>query len=283
MRHIVLAVAALAIPLPAAAQALRGSWKPVEMILTSGGTSARSRTDVPGLIILTENHYSVTLEGVASAGSYEVTDVALVLMPTVVGAGGATAAATQALPLRLVADTLWLTATQWYGSGIEAQLKLVRVSGAPVVAAKGGKTARVEPAVDNAAMVVGTWTLNPEKSQFSPGPAPRSRQITFERTATGIRFTGTTVDASGNTVQEEWTGIEDGRDFPYTGARDFDTQAIRITGKLRAQIITKRGGRIAMGGDRVLSSNGKTLTITLNGTGADGQVIKEVMVFDRQS
>jgi hypothetical protein len=284
MRHIVIALATFAIPLPAAAQALKGVWKPVDVILTSGGTSARSQAEVAGLIILTDNHYSVTLEALGSAGTYEVTDVALVLMPSVVSAGAAAASGTQALPIRLVADTLWLTATKWYGNGVEAQIKLVRVSGAPVVAAKGGKTAKVEPpAADNASMIVGSWVLNEQKSEFSPGRAPRTRQVTYERTAAGVRFVATTVDVAGNTIQEEWTGIEDGRDFPYKGSRDFDTQSIRITGKLRAEIITKRAGRIAMGGTRVLASNGKTMTITLNGTGADGQVIKEVMIFDRQS
>src|SRR5687768_8257029 len=130
MRHIIVAFAVLTLPLPATAQALRGVWKPVEITLTGGNAPSSPTGDIPGLIIITDNHYSVTLDGVASAGSYQVTDVALVLMPSIVTPAGG-AQGTQALPLRLIADTLWLTTTQWYGSGVEGKLRLVRLSGAP--------------------------------------------------------------------------------------------------------------------------------------------------------
>src|SRR4051812_1067274 len=68
MRHFLLTLSALLVPSLASAQALKGVWKPVDLVL-SGGANAGSRSDVPGLIIITDNHYSVTLEGVASAGN----------------------------------------------------------------------------------------------------------------------------------------------------------------------------------------------------------------------
>lgn len=278
MRLLFAAVAAVIIQAPLAAQALKGVWKPVELIVP-GNEAPGGDHAVTGLLILTENHYSLTLETFASAGTYELTDIALVLAPSV-GTGTGGTPAPQAIPLRLIADSLWLTTPGWFGDAAQARLKLVRVGEAARVAAR--RTEPPPPVSDNAAAILGSWELNLEKSGFSPGPAPRSKQITYERTAVGIRYTATIVDSAGNTVTESWSGIEDGSDHPFAGAADFDTQSVRVTGRLRAEIIAKRGGRIALGGERVVSSNGRTLTIRLNGTNASGQVVRNELVYERR-
>src|SRR5207237_8268318 len=46
---------------PGLGQSLRGTWKPVEIVVDSGPDRGRHTTDVqPGLLIFTRDHYSMT-------------------------------------------------------------------------------------------------------------------------------------------------------------------------------------------------------------------------------
>jgi len=261
-------------PVPLLAQTLRGVWKPVEVTVSRG----QSAPATEGLLIFTDTHYSITLTGGAAAGRYELTDAALVLTPSAVTSAGGNTYGQEALGVHLIADSLWVTTHQWFGAGVEAQVKLIRVAGALV--AQGKKEAN-RTSEDDPGSLVGTWVLNPDKSQFSPGPAPASAHRVYQRTATGIRYTSTVVGADGKTTTEEWSGSENGSDFPVTGSPDIDALSIRISGR-QAQYVAKHGGRITMGGNRSMSSNGKTMTITVSGRNAQDQVVKQVLVFEKK-
>jgi hypothetical protein len=262
------------VPPPLFAQVLRGVWQPVE-VTVSGGQKA---PPPEGLLIFNDTHYSITLPGGAAAGRYELTDIAIVTTPSAATSMGGNTFSAEALGVQLVGDSLWVTTHQWFGAGVEARVKLVRVAGPPMAQRKqSGRMADTD-----ASTVVGTWVLNLRKSDFTPGPPPSSGQQVYERTAAGIRFTSTIVEADGKTTTtEQWSGIEDGRDFPVTGSPDIDALSVRVNGR-QAQYIGKREGRVTMGGNRSISSDGKTMTITLSGRNAHGQVLKQSLVFDRQ-
>ena len=262
------------VPLPLFAQSLRGVWKPVEVTIAGG----QNAPPAEGLLIFTDTHFSVTLPGGAAAGAYELTDAAIVTTPSAATSGGAHTFGPEALGVQLTADSLWVTTHQWFGAGVEARVKLVRVAEATVVQAKKGAN-RVDE--DESSTLVGTWVLNLDKSTFTPGPPPSSAQRVYQRTPTGIRYTATVAGADGTTTTEEWSGSEDGRDYPVTGSPDVDALSVKINGK-QAQYVAKRGGRITMGGNRSISSNGKTMTITMAGRNAQGQVVKQVLVFEKK-
>jgi hypothetical protein len=271
-KFISVALTLTVVPMPLFAQALRGVWKPVE-VKVSGG---QSTPPADGLLIFTETHYSITLPGGAAAGRYELTDIAIVTTPSAVTGGGVNTFGPEALGVQLVADSLWVTTHQWFGAGVEARVKLVRVAGQQVAQRK--ESGRM-PETD-ASTIVGRWTLNLRKSEFTPGPPPSSIQQVYERAGAEIRFTSTLVDADGKTTTEQWTGTEDGRDFPLTGSPDIDVLSIRVNGR-QAQYVAKRGGRVTMGGNRSISSDGKTMTITISGRNAQDQVVKQVLVLER--
>ena len=136
--------------------------------------------------------------------------------------------------------------------------------------------------VDVYASLLGTWELNVAKSTYSPGPAPKSQQRTYERAGQGVKYAATTVQANGNSAPEMWTGAYDGKDSPFTGAADFDAQAVRAIDALKAEFTLKKGGKAVMSGTRVISSGGKVMTVTVKGTNARGEAVHNVMVFDRR-
>lgn len=131
--------------------------------------------------------------------------------------------------------------------------------------------------------IVGTWKLNPARSKTSAGPAPRSGTITYEETAGGIKRTGQIVDADGNiTAAFEYTARYDGKDYPVTGSDLYDTIAVNRIDEHTAEATMKKSGKVAATARRVLSADGKTLTITVDGTNAKGEKVKSLSVYEKE-
>ena len=157
-------------------------------------------------------------------------------------------------------------------------------------------------ATQDADPIIGTWVLNVAKSTFSPGPAPQSDSCTYvmeglatKVTSKGaskpmtymtvrqeIKATSTVVDVEGKTTTREWTIVYDGKERPVTGDPDVDTLALRRIDAFTTEFTQKRAGRVAITGTRVISRDGKVMTITTEGINAKGQRINDVSVFDKQ-
>ena len=130
---------------------------------------------------------------------------------------------------------------------------------------------------------LGTWKLNLEKSTFKPGPAPRSAIRTYEAVPDGgINFTQKGESAEGRSNVAEFTARYDGKDYPLTGSPSVNSISITIIDRYSADAIEKKDGKPALTIHRVISQDGKTMTITSKGTAAGGRTIDNTMVFDKQ-
>ena len=165
--------------------------------------------------------------------------------------------------------------------------------------------ARAEPS-DSA---IGRWELNLARSQFHPGPAPRSQTRTYELLtavrkvrvagfdAQGravvveypvpydtrvVKMTARAIDAEGKPTFMEYTAIYDGRDHPFFGNPNADTISLKRIDDFTIEATTKRSGKIATSGRRVISKEGTVMTITSRGTNAKGETVDDILVFDKQ-
>src|SRR5262249_44033480 len=129
--------------------------------------------------------------------------------------------------------------------------------------------------------LVGTWKLNPAKSKFSPGPAPKSMTITYAAAADGLKISVDLTPPTGNAQHWEMTGNYDGKDYPVAGNPDADTISMKKVDDQHGESTFKKGGKVMATNSRVLSADGKTLTITSKGTTADGKPRHDVQVFER--
>lgn len=130
--------------------------------------------------------------------------------------------------------------------------------------------------------VLGTWKLNVETSKFTPGPGWQSQIRTYQATTMGVSVTWTGVDAGGGKMQVSYTYAYDGRDYPMLGSASYDTlNAVRIDERT-VKSEEKRDGKTVGVAVRTVSSDGKVLTITDEGTNRKGQAFSQVLVFDRQ-
>jgi hypothetical protein len=128
----------------------------------------------------------------------------------------------------------------------------------------------------------GTWELNLAKSKFSPGPAPKSQTRSYAVTGADVKYTLKGIDAEGKPTLVQYTAKYDGKDYPVTGAQDFDAIALKRVDAVTAQATLKKGGKVTQTATRVVSKDGKTLTLTTTGTNVKGQAVNNVLVFDKR-
>ena len=137
-------------------------------------------------------------------------------------------------------------------------------------------------AAETSSLLTGTWNLNLAKSKFDPGPPPKSDSRTYVESAQGVTVTVNIVTASGATIAEHSTYAYDGKDYPITGNPREDALSLKRV-NARTTIITQKLSGKAVGTEtRVISADGKVMTISANGTNAKGVPFERVAVYDKQ-
>ena len=129
---------------------------------------------------------------------------------------------------------------------------------------------------------VGTWTLNAAKSKYTPGPTPKSITSVYEAAGRGYKVT-VKNDTGGGVVQYTYTTYLDGKDSKVTGNNpNADTIGMRRIDARTLESISKKNGKVTITQRSILSTDGKTRTITTTGTDALGQKVHNVAVFERK-
>jgi hypothetical protein len=129
---------------------------------------------------------------------------------------------------------------------------------------------------------IGTWKLDAAKSKYTPGPAPKSATITYEETADGIKRTGESVDAEGKATSFSYTAKYDGKEYPVTGSDLYDMISIKRINEHTYEGTLKKAGQVVSTAHRVVSKDGKVMTVTMTGTNAKGQKTKNIAVYEKQ-
>jgi hypothetical protein len=129
---------------------------------------------------------------------------------------------------------------------------------------------------------LGTWNLDLAKSQYSPGPAPKSLTLKFEATPDGIKFTGDGVGADGKPNHSMFLSKFDGKDVSYEGNPDAELASPMKIDDNSYSNTWKKGGKATIMAKIVVSADGKTMTITQTGTNAKGEPVNNVIVYNKQ-
>jgi hypothetical protein len=130
--------------------------------------------------------------------------------------------------------------------------------------------------------VVGNWTLDVSKSKFSPGRALQKETRSYSLAGNEIKALSTRIDSTGKVTTGTWTVVYDGKDRPQTGEANTGTFSQKRIDANTTQFSQKMNGKTIVTGTRVVSKDGKTMTITSKGTSADGKPIDEVLVYVKQ-
>ena len=128
---------------------------------------------------------------------------------------------------------------------------------------------------------VGSWKLNASKSTPSTSGL-RVDSLKFEATAAGIKLTSDGTDAQGKATHASYTSKFDGKEVPWTGNPMADTAAPKKVDDNSYVNAWKLAGKGTVTAKVVVSGDGKTLTVTQDGTDAQGGKVHSVTVYDRQ-
>jgi hypothetical protein len=130
---------------------------------------------------------------------------------------------------------------------------------------------------------VGTWKLNLAKSTYSPGPVPKSQTLKIEAWGDdGVKYTADGVDADGKPTHAEFQAKYNGKFNPFTGNPDADMIAYKRIDANTVEATTQWKGTVTGHTKIVVSTDGKTRTLTQTGKNAKGQVINNVLVYEKQ-
>ncbi len=130
--------------------------------------------------------------------------------------------------------------------------------------------------------LVGTWELNLAKSKFGPGRAPESETRTYVVSGQDVKATTKGVDSAGKPTAAEFIVNYDGKDRPVTGSPDAEMLSLKRVDAFTTEFTQKRAGKVVITGTRIISRDGKVMTITTKGTNAAGQTINDVAVFEKR-
>jgi len=74
----------------------------------------------------------------------------------------------------------------------------------------------------------------------------------------------------------------DGKDYPVTGAPDYDSLSAKQVDSNTAEFDLKKGGKKIGMSSRTVSADGKTLTSKMKGTTPSGEKFDQTLVFHKQ-
>jgi clan AA aspartic protease (TIGR02281 family) len=128
---------------------------------------------------------------------------------------------------------------------------------------------------------IGTWRLNLAKSHFNGGPPPKSATRTFAPSADGLVVTSKTVRNDGSETTSQFVFKADGKEYPVAGG---DSDALSATWIDSDTLLTsmKHRGKVLQVTMRVVSPDGKTMTLMTQGVTASGTPMNMIAVFDKE-
>ena len=131
--------------------------------------------------------------------------------------------------------------------------------------------------------MLGSWKLNIAKSKFGPGPVIQAETNQVEPFGgNGIKLTAQITRADGTKVTESYAGTFDSKEFSVGGDANVDAAYLKRIDANTMERINKKAGKPTTSMKYVVSKDGKTKTVTVTGTTAQGEPVSTVLVFEKQ-
>jgi len=129
---------------------------------------------------------------------------------------------------------------------------------------------------------IGKWQLDPSRSKYESGHVPQSMTITMEAGGQGIRYHSETTFSNGRRSVTEYTANYDERltTVQQDGGVSAPVSLKRIDPNT-VEATYERGFRTIATSKRVVSGDGKTMTITTVETTKEGKGNTNVSVFHK--
>jgi hypothetical protein len=131
---------------------------------------------------------------------------------------------------------------------------------------------------------IGTWKLNASKTEVKGpgGKLSKSSTVRIEAQENGIKLTWDAVKADGTVIHGVFTAKYDGRDYPVTGDPGSDTVSLRRIDANTVDYIFKKDGKAILRERAIVSTDGKTISLTVKRIDSKGKPSEAILLYDRQ-
>ena len=131
--------------------------------------------------------------------------------------------------------------------------------------------------------MMGTWKLNESEPKLTRGTG-KNTKVVYDSHLIRDKMTVTAygVDADGKPVHSEWKGRLNGKDYEVTGDPNADMRSYTKVNDQTLNLISKKGGKVVTQGRIVVSADGKSRVVTVNGTTAKGKRFTNTAVYDKE-
>jgi hypothetical protein len=130
--------------------------------------------------------------------------------------------------------------------------------------------------------VIGTWTLNVANSKFTPGRELKSQTRTYTETAKGVSVKVNGVGADGSALSQQSTFKYDGKNYPMSGAADYDALSLQKVNDNTVKSTLLKSGKPVGITIRTISMHGKVLTLSTKLKDVNGKRNEMIAVYDKQ-
>jgi len=128
---------------------------------------------------------------------------------------------------------------------------------------------------------MGTWKLNETKSKIPAGMG-KNTTVTYAEAKDEVKVTVDGTDKDGKPTHSVWVGKFDGKAYPVKGNLSYNSVAYTMVNERTNDITAMKDGKTAWTGRITVAADGKSRTVTINGTDADGKKFKGKAVYDKE-
>lgn len=128
---------------------------------------------------------------------------------------------------------------------------------------------------------MGTWKLNEAKSKLNPDGG-KNTTVVYTQEKDKVKVTVDGVDKDGKPTHAVWVGKFDGKVYPAKGNMPWDAASYKVVNERTNDITTMKDGTVLWTGPITVSKDGKSRTVTIKGTAADGKKYTSRAVYDKE-
>jgi len=128
---------------------------------------------------------------------------------------------------------------------------------------------------------MGTWKLNEGKSKLLADMGKNETVTYTEEKGGKVKVTVDGVDKNGKATHSTWVGKFDGKAYPTKGNGAWNSAAYKVVDERTNDITTMKDGKVVWTGRIAVAADGKSRTVTINGTDKAGKKTKAKAVYDK--
>lgn len=129
-------------------------------------------------------------------------------------------------------------------------------------------------------LLIGVWVLDVAKSTYAPGPGPVSETRTYARGPNGVEGAIQRRFRDGRSERIEYIAEYD-REYPVTGTEAYDHILLKRIDERTAEAVLSHAGRAYGTARRVVSRDGKTMTITFRRDAGASAAVTNLSLYEK--